>query len=764
MTVTNHISKAFDKSGIRNTVYDLISQQAYGTVNGKKLTYETNQSRLEHDFKTGVREQFAIGGEFPTCSKGKVTNIDLYPIDFEKALPLTQLNNFDFKIPDQPICFQDKTNIVYIGPSKDLKKKLEIYYFKFFTKSYTIASQYQKFMSETNWQCKGLDQKDVKSNAFFITKSKNVKKIKDSDFHHITFSFNYNTLGGRSSTVSIFRNNNTRALLSSCTATIDHSKKSINTHVNNNNNNNNINHHKSSQSLFYNSISLNSNFSIRTFISSNNNNNNNNSNNEQQIDTKYQSYIDNAIDNFKLKQIDLTLEFIDRAIKLCPNRADAYLLRADINHNLLLEEKNSSINDYKKALQLLSSSAPNISLSILFSMLELSDTPNEIKEYIDKIKLIDPFNKKIMTDYNDDKDRKLAYAKDLFEKGDNYGTFLLASIAKEMEDYSKAEPLFKQVIELEKQRLDTMLIREPQLIHNRFIVDEIVEDDGTVYKRIIEYDGTEEKKTLFLAYSGLGSIYVTLDRLIDAFDNFIAAQQLEPNLSVFSFIFSRLLFQTGHYEEAYAYLEQSLKSDQIFAGKTADYKRSLKADILIALGDYQHAVFELLTVFFGLLKKETDSKEESQRLTKLMSLMLQLFSKLFSLSPATAAPEIKALVDPFLIKHDPGSLLATPPQSMTDMYNQSEILNSVYNDLFYESGIIHNSSVSPQTLASIRTRAHFFDYLYYSLRDSSALVLFKNPLLTIEEFEKSLDHLSPQRKEVHHEQFKVYKNLFPKLF
>jgi len=367
-----------------------------------------------------------------------------------------------------------------------------------------------------------------------------------------------------------------------------------------------------------------------------------------------------------------------------------------------------------------------------------------------------------MTDFNEDRESKLKFSKDLIEKGDNYGMYLLASIYKDMQDYTKAEPIFKQVIELEKKRIESLdftVDGKEELIHNRFIIKEI-KDNGTTVKRILEYSGQDEKNTLFLSYSGLGSLYVTHDKLLDAFDNFIAAQTLEPNLALFSFIFARLLYQTGHYEEAYAYLQHSFKADQIFPGKTTDYKRSLKADILIALGEYEHAIYELLNVFFGLLKKETNSKEESHRLTQLMKLMLQLFQKAITLSP----PVDKSVLAPYISKHDtptPPHILASEPKSMTDMYNQSEILNAVYNDIFYESGAIN--TLPEKTVASIRIRAHFLDYLYYSLRDTSALVLFKNPLLTIDQFEESLDLLSKDRKDVHIEQFKIYKSLFSKL-
>ncbi|KAF2078321.1 hypothetical protein CYY_000413 [Polysphondylium violaceum] len=451
------------------------------------------------------------------------------------------------------------------------------------------------------------------------------------------------------------------------------------------------------------------------------------SNSNTNIDTKeldngikYQSYIDNAIDNFKLKQPDLTLEFLDRAVKLCPDKVDAYLLRADINDQIYFKSKHPTkqlvFDDLKKALDL---SVPERSMSILISLLEWCDKNKENKlqnQYLMTAKSLDYYNIDFIKYMVENKKEKienlLAIAKRLIDVNNNYGLYMLAKIHYFQKDYGKAEEMYHQVIQLESKRLGwsygdqgtNMKSTNAELIHNRFLVRDI---DG--YRRIIEFHGDndrDEKSTLFISFVGLAETFSKMKKPVNSYASYYQAVILKPKVPRVQFHLSELSLKLENYRQGLLHVYASLEADAVFPSTLYLDKKMLRVKLNLLGKKYVGAILDLE---FLAIQYTQEHDFHIGLFIQNINLMNRIFPRIIKDSNEEKDTHFTTKIkQPLMLKHDPKGIMAVKPTDLIQLQLHALLLKGVYMDLKKEQ-------MDPQSLNAVYSKLHFVTYVTFSL-------------------------------------------------
>ncbi|KAF2070438.1 hypothetical protein CYY_008249 [Polysphondylium violaceum] len=345
------------------------------------------------------------------------------------------------------------------------------------------------------------------------------------------------------------------------------------------------NSNKQSLLLFSSSkLQNNNNYSIKGYCTSTNNNN------EVVNDSKkaYDSLIDSAIDNVNKQQYDLSLEFLNRAIKLNQGDPSAYSLRGDIYE--FQKEYEKAIQDYQKLLELVPNAIPCYSsLASCYSSLGQDD--KAIKHF-EHILYIDPDYLPANGHLGDlylnkgDLNKALEYYKKVLAKdpGNLQGLLGLGYLAMRQDNLDNAIQIFKQVVKMTKGKdMDTLSTQVS------------MSTEGPRIKRPIE------ENPVYSATIGLATIYRMKGEVDESYLHYYKATEMNPFNSTFFSIMASMKVSMGETEEALKNVEKALDIDPL-----STFNLVIKADILFDLGRYRESKDIYKTVVANLLEKEDE--------------------------------------------------------------------------------------------------------------------------------------------------------------
>jgi len=441
-------------------------------------------------------------------------------------------------------------------------------------------------------------------------------------------------------------------------------------------------------------------------------------------DVKYKSLIDNALEDFKVNNIQASLNTLDMAIKLCENKPDAYLLRADINQEILKNIEHDSFSDYCKALEY---SSPKSHVQILFSIAKSSlyktSDPNTYLSYLEKVFSIDPNNDLSRYILNGFYLRSGEYqaALDNIEKVKQgfYKFLSLGDLALGQKNFDMAIQHYEKAIEICK--------KEPQGIidygnggsvyHNRFL---LFNPDG--HHRIIDKDQSTYISPLYHAYHGLGIAFHSLEKLDQAYDCFKTMNELEPTTKFGYKMMAFIQFTLGNFKQALEDIKKAIHLDTFYPSSDTESNILSKIDLNLQLGMYGEAAFELdrliqISIHFHPWDPEAIEKRAIY-FTKLIKIIALVLNNSPITDPNIASrKEIMEIMStnfpdsPFTEKD---LFRETPDEKIHNFIPYLSMYSKIYQIIIEK----HAGKMDDQTKFNLECRFVFYNYAVRLLEDS----------------------------------------------
>ncbi|KAF2070980.1 hypothetical protein CYY_007696 [Polysphondylium violaceum] len=323
---------------------------------------------------------------------------------------------------------------------------------------------------------------------------------------------------------------------------------------------------------------------------------------KNEIDKKYQHYISSALEKFKVNSIDAALGYLDKAILLCDNKVQAYLLRGDINFEIQSNHTVDPINDYLKALELVSSTNNVIDESIATAQEQQNAIMSSIVDYyllkrniekakhysmklIEKNPTIDLYKYEYfnLLCYAKKIPEAAEIAKGLYQTKSDYGFLALGIVSRYQNYIDHSESLLRQITKM-KQPVEIQTSNP--LYNNKYVISK---KGG--YQRISQKTVEVENQVLFMANSILGDIHTNnkkeYEKGLEFYRNALA-------LSKMGYVYSKMakaLLKMNDYQAALESINSALEFEEYYSSGTATlHDIELRGEILYHLGKYVESV------------------------------------------------------------------------------------------------------------------------------------------------------------------------------
>ncbi|KAF2070306.1 hypothetical protein CYY_008374 [Polysphondylium violaceum] len=495
----------------------------------------------------------------------------------------------------------------------------------------------------------------------------------------------------------------------------------INKYIFNRNNNNN-----SSNNIFNNSFNNSNN--NRTYITTTkvlfNQNNVITQVQDNDIDVQYKSLIDNALEEFKTNNIQSSLNSLNSAIELCANKADAYILRGDINLEILKNLEHDSFSDYCKALEF---ALPTSHIQILFSiakssLLKTTNDNQSYLSYLEKVLFIDPNNELSRYILNGFYLRSGDYqqALDNIEKLNGVYKFLsLGDLALGQKNYEMAIEHYKKALQtynMEKEQKESSSVGGT-VYHNKFV---LFNPEG--HQRIIDKDQSTYLSPLYHVYNGLGVAYQSIDKLKESYECFKKLSELEPTTKFGYKMQSFLQFTMGNFEQALQDIKKAIHLDTFYPTNETESNVLSKIDLNLQLGMYGEAAFELdRMIQISLHFHPWDSEAIEKRaiyFTKLVKIIALVLNHAPITDPAIGSRKeiVQVMKENFPDSkfNETDLFRETPDEKIHNFLPYLSMYSKIYKIILDK----HAGKMDDQTKFNLECRYIFFNYAHRLLEDS----------------------------------------------
>jgi len=436
------------------------------------------------------------------------------------------------------------------------------------------------------------------------------------------------------------------------------------------------------------------------------------------IELEYKQLINNALDQFKLKQLQASIKTLDQAIQLCKNKADAILLKADIQiyyKNTLKISDTEAFNNYKLALTLVpDNQKAEIYRSLIYSGLKNPEavTYESLSDYFNKLYELDLNNEENMyeivllkSSINQLDQGLMDICKKLLAMNSKYGTISLAFISMVQQNFEQAKQLLQQVIDTEVQ---SDVIREQEIYHKRFV---IVQVDG--FSRIQEpYD--QDLSVLDNALYNLGAIQKMEERYQESYDTY---QKCLKNKPLSYFLYSSMgecMSKLGNHKEAIELYTKAIDIDPEL--ETAEAYQAIidRGALKYLLQDYDGTIIDLRRTRLEPFELGVD-----KILDRAFIMETLIYSHEVYINNIKIDAEKFNL--PSIIKQmDTSNILSTPPKNIQQLFAHTSLYFKIYSKLLSSitSGLV---KCADDEVWVLRDRESLFYYLSRYLQDSMYL-------------------------------------------
>ncbi|KAF2071030.1 hypothetical protein CYY_007651 [Polysphondylium violaceum] len=499
---------------------------------------------------------------------------------------------------------------------------------------------------------------------------------------------------------------------------------------------------------------------------------------QQEIDVKYQSLINDAVEQFKGRETMIAVQLLDQAIELCDNKPDAYLLRADIKsvfHKTFPSalHYDAIIQDYETAVNLV---PQNKKAYVYYTISKyigklIDGSFEQIILYLDKAIELDPDNNDYLADkvliasFMNRVEEIIEPSKKLVKDGSKYGPIALALISSSQENYPQAIQLIQSVIDSEVNLPRQDKFKGVPVYHGHLIVG----TDRQGFIRIRDRYNGSNNNILFDSYIFLGIVYAYKGDSELCIEYYKKALEILPYAFQFHGILGSMTFQLGRFEETIEHCNNFFKHDPEFESPYANQALADRGSAYYNLGDPQSAFKDLENNFqqarFEKHKKDLILKKANSKLImiyclhgSILSLRLHGFDK--------SKNNLEAMIKDN--DQDSDGILLVEPKNIQQLLARTRLLLATYHNI---SNSIQNGLVmcSEQEATNIYLRETFFFYLTDYLIDSMYLNHIENHSDIYFHGTEILDFISqlpykeskqlPERQEAHKILFNIYKEI-----
>ncbi|KAF2071034.1 hypothetical protein CYY_007655 [Polysphondylium violaceum] len=498
---------------------------------------------------------------------------------------------------------------------------------------------------------------------------------------------------------------------------------------------------------------------------------------QQEIDVKYQSLIKDAIEQFKGREIIITVQLLDQAIELCDNKPDAYLLRADIKgefHKIFPSalHKDAIIQDYETAVNLVpQNKKAYVYYTISKYIGKLIDASFEqMIFYLDKAIELDPDNhdyladKIIFASFLNRVEEIIEPSKKLVKDGSKYGPIALAFISSSQENYPQAIQLIQSVIDSEVNLPRQDKFKGVPVYYGRLIVG----TDRQGFIRIRERY-FESNNILFDSYVALGIVHSYQNEIDLSMDYYKKALEILPYAYQFHGILASTTFQLGRFEETVEHCNNFFKHDPEFDSPYANQALTDRGSAYYNLGDLQQAYFDLQ---ISLKKNPTEKFTRENIFNRSNPTLIMIYCLNYFIQTHKGLDKSKYNIEGMIENIDSDGVLSVEPKNIQQLLITTRLWFSIYSDISksIESGLVKCSEEESSNLYFREGLLyHLADYLvdsmYLNYLENHSDIAF-NGNTENENFPALLDFIShlpyreskqlPERQEAHKVLFEVY--------
>ncbi|KAF2076640.1 hypothetical protein CYY_002069 [Polysphondylium violaceum] len=497
-------------------------------------------------------------------------------------------------------------------------------------------------------------------------------------------------------------------------------KNVLSLNINNNKKLNNNISHKSHNIYLFNSttstVVLNKNNKYYTSTTS--------INQVENAEKQYQTLLDNAIEQFKLKQLQSSIEILDKAIELCNNKPEAILLKADILNQYKFSLKvpdQLPIDLYNKAFELVPHKTKvDIYRSIIYylprtNLIELKS------DYLDKYYQLDPNDEDVLYEVvllgtidNQVDQRLMDICKRLIDINSKYGTIALAFLSLAQQNFDQSKKLLQQVINHE---LNNPLERKQEgpIYHNRIV---IAEKNG--FTRI--EDLLDQYSPILLdAYASLGYVERYNENFQESTEAIKKAAEINPNQYYLLGFLSENMRLMGDNEQSIMYATKCIEFDPDLETNEA-YEACLgRGCTKIQAKDFDGAILDLCRL------RQKDLELSVDRIQFRSVILQMLVYTLSGFIRYNTDIDLKRFNTKEIIKQEDYEDLCntTTPKNVQTLLFHSQIYYRAFNTICQSirGGMINASSKESHFMIDLE---HFFYYISLYLLDSMYLNYIEN--------------------------------------
>ncbi|KAF2071035.1 hypothetical protein CYY_007656 [Polysphondylium violaceum] len=495
---------------------------------------------------------------------------------------------------------------------------------------------------------------------------------------------------------------------------------------------------------------------------------------QHEIDVKYQSLIENAVEHFKIKEINFAIQLLDQAIQLCGNKPDAYLLRADIKSEFLRTfpsalHQDAIINDYETAVNLVpQNKKAYVYRAIAKYFGKLPETPLEqMNLYLDKAIELDPDN----IDYVVDKVKRAGFlcriefliepSKRLVKERSKYGALALGLIAFAQGNIPQAIQLIQSVIDSEVNLPKHDQFKDVPLYHGRLIVGR----DTQGYTRIRDRY-YEANNILFDAYIYHAIVSCLHDPNL-SLEYHKKALEIVPYAYHFHCMMGQMTFNSGRFEEAIKHCNNFFQHDPDFHSPYAHQTLTIRGCSYYQIGAIDKAYEDLQ---ISLERNSTEKYTIDNILDRANPILTMIYCLRLFVEGLRGLDKSKFNIEAVIKSIDFDGVLLTEPKNIQQLFTRTRIWYNVYKiiiDESVQSGLVKSSG---EEAASLYYRERLFYHLTDYLIDSMYLNYLENCrdiAFDDKDFSKLLDFISqlpykeskqlPERQEGHKILLNLYK-------
>ncbi|KAF2071036.1 hypothetical protein CYY_007657 [Polysphondylium violaceum] len=445
---------------------------------------------------------------------------------------------------------------------------------------------------------------------------------------------------------------------------------------------------------------------------------------QEKLDTQYHSMIDQALEEFKLKQLESAIQILSNAILLCNNKPDAYILRGDIKsefRNTLNLHINDPIQDYLWGVQLLPTKQRSDIFYSISRLLTKNCFEKEMEQYLDRAIECDAkdhylYEKIILGCSKGKLDQVMDICKKLVNENNSYGVLALAMMALNQKNHKKAIEIVQTIIDSTD---PTIVTRENErqnqqkfgkLYHNRLFICK----DGLT--RILEKT-ENDAHILFHAYMCLGIITVDKGDIRKAYEFYKKSIDYAPFIYSIRSYMANLMNQLGEYQEAAKHCSICLDFDpELESFYTLDALKE-RAFSYYGMGEDDKAIGDILHLL-GILAQSRISLELVKFRSEILEIAIIRFGQSIQLAKAICRKQFN--IDQMISQLDSSNILSRDPKNVQQLLSHASIYLGVYHFISesIRNGLVVVDPKDQEASDSIMYRESFFIFLIQFLNDS----------------------------------------------